>query len=97
MRVVALVQRGEQDSLEPLALKMLPRSSRWLLSQADRPAAVLLRLRMVVGRLRLRGKLSSDAFKFIEERSEACACDMRTWHVHVACACGILPVGVASI
>ena len=55
-------------ALRPIAQQLLPSAYAWLLAQPDRPAAVLLRLRAVVGKLRIDGHLSSDAFKFIEER-----------------------------
>ena len=60
--------RDEPDQLEPIARVLLPRAHAWLLRSADRPAAVLLRLRAVVGDLQKDKSLSSDAFKFVEER-----------------------------
>ncbi|KAL1523630.1 hypothetical protein AB1Y20_018566 [Prymnesium parvum] len=60
--------RGEEQSLAPIAAILLPRAHGWLLQRENRPAAVLLRLRAVLGALRAHGALNSDAFKFIEER-----------------------------
>ena len=60
--------RHEPDELEEIAKALLPRAHNWLLDQEDRPAAVLLRVRAVIGSLRASNALGSDAFKFIEER-----------------------------
>jgi len=60
--------RNEPERLYPIAEVLLPRAHSWLLSRPHRPGTVLLRLRAVVGELRKDGLLSSDAFKFIEER-----------------------------
>ena len=60
--------RHEPEEIVDTAEALLPRAHNWLLDQEDRPAAVLLRLRAVIGSLRNRNALSSDAFKFIEER-----------------------------
>jgi putative membrane protein len=62
--------RNEATELQEVAAPLLPRAHRWLMGHPaeGRPAAVLLRLRAVVGGLRQSNALSSDAFKFVEER-----------------------------
>ena len=60
--------RENDESLAPIAKVLLPRACDWLLQRENRPGAVLLRLRAVMGALRQAGALNSDAFKFVEER-----------------------------
>ena len=62
--------RNEADEVQAVATALLPRAHRWLMTHPaeGRPAAVLLRLRAVVGGMRQLNALSSDAFKFVEER-----------------------------
>ena len=60
--------RGEEPSFCAIASVLNPKSFVWILGRPHWAASVLLRLRAVVGVLRDSNKLSSDAFKFVEER-----------------------------
>ena len=68
--VKAQCRNETNDEILEVAKALLPTAHRWLLAHRPegRPAAVLLRLRAVVGALRKNNTLSSDAFKFVEER-----------------------------
>ena len=60
--------RSEDAPFRAIASVLNPRSHGWILERKHWAASVLLRLRAVVGTLRKENLLSSDSFKFVEER-----------------------------
>lgn len=59
--------RGEDDSVV-LQTLLPPTEAAWILSQADRPSAIVFRLRSIVADLTKRGKLESAITKSFEDR-----------------------------